>query len=256
MKIVKVKKIIWLITLAGCVLLFSAFRFEGQKNLLSRMDLALLIERVLENCRIDAQAEVLPSFGDISEEQIHGISRTLSLKIMAGFPDGNFRPAELLRNLETVNYLQKLVRFLKNSSSGPLNCFSQLPVELAEAGGFISKDIMTDLVVASLERQAGQRYTLSGKVINAVTGKPVSEAYIAGEKVATVTDENGNFSLDFAGISGPKVVLFAAAEDFQPVEIKKDLCLSSIITFRLRPEKKQFRQDHPLKASSNRSLLF
>lgn len=254
MKTANRKKIVLLIALFTCFLLLSAFRFERQKALLSRMDLALLIENVLENTRVNAQIENLPRFNDVDDDQILSIYRTVSHNIMAGYPDGNFRPDELVRNPEAVSYLQKLLGFLRKSRPESyatrqlMRLFAyqnQPPPELADVGGFVSKGLVSNFVAALIESQTSQQYFLSGRVINAVTGEPLSGAYVAGEKKAVVTDENGDFRIDFANIANSEVFLLAAAEDFQPVELKKDLRLGLNITFRLRPEKKQSRKVLP-----------
>lgn len=258
------KKVVWLAVLLSCVFLLTAFRFEQQNNLLTRMDLALLIESVLENTRVNARIDSLPDFNDLDEDRVLSIYRCASLKIMSGFPDGSFRPDEPLRNLETVCYLQKLAKFLRknhpesHAARQLMRIFAyqnqperilatglpagSFPPELADAGGMVGRQIVSNLVYALIEGQNSQQHVLNGRVVNAVTGQPLAEAYIAGGRKAVVTDDNGNFTMDFTDLENPEVVLFAASEDYQPVEIRKDLRISSHITFRLRPEKKAGRK--------------
>lgn len=257
------KRLTALLSLLLVLLLLSAFHTGRSDNRLNRAELSLLLETILEESYIVPDFANLPHFTDLAHDRAMSISRVLSCRIIEGFSDGSFRPDEPVRNIETLHYLQKTAEFLRNNSTDSfiasrlmraLNYQNSPGVifadaadkklflkELADAVGFIEKKAMSNLVAAILGKDENRQCQLTGRVINAITGNPVACAYIAGEKRTAVTDEAGYFKIDFTGIKQKNVLLLAAAEDFMPLEIKKDLSLSSDIVFRLRPEKSQMR---------------
>lgn len=246
--------------LLGCVVFLSAFAFESHDKLLTRFDLALLIEDILEKKQIRVVADSIPQYSDLDEDRLLTVFRALSLKIMAGYPDGSFRPEEPLRNLETVCYLQKLARCLRSHAPDAyetrqlMRMFAyqsqpevvlndnlpagSFPAELSEAGGFVEKASLQDLLTGLLTENGKLNIALTGKVVNSLTGRPLPGAFVSSGYQAVVTDASGNFRMGFSEVDQPEVTLFAVAEGFQPVELKKDLRLSPTINFRLRPEKR------------------
>lgn len=253
------KSFLALVCLFSCLVIFSAFGFQRHDEMLTRIDLALIFERILEKCEITAQGQSVPSFFDLKDERLLAVFRTLSLKLVEGYSDGSFRPEERLRNLETICYLQKLARCLRKNhpeayetrqlmrlfayQSQPEIILSDnlpagtFPAELGEPEGFVSRKVFQDLMTALLNENGQLNFQLSGKVIHAVTGHPVAGACIAAGNKAVVADQNGNFKIDLGEISRSDVTLFAAAEGFRPCEMKKDLRLSPNVVFRLKPEK-------------------
>lgn len=253
------KAFLALVCLLSCLVIFSAFGFQNQDDMLTRLDLALIFEKILEKRAITAQGQSVPSFFDLKEDSMLAVFRTLSLKLIEGYPDGSFRPEERLRNLETICYLQKLARCLRKNQpeayetrqlmrlfayqSQPEVILSDnlpagtFPSELGEPDGFVSRRVFQDLMAALLSENGRLNFQLSGKVIHAVTGHPVAGACIAAGEKAVVADRAGNFSIDLGEISRSDVTLFAAAEGFRPCEMKKDLRLSPNVVFRLKPEK-------------------
>jgi len=253
------KSFLALVCLFSCLVIFSAFGFQKNDDMLTRLDLALIFERILEKREITAQGQSVPSFFDLKDDRLLAVFRTLSLKLIEGYPDGSFRPDEKLRNLETICYLQKLARCLRKNQpeayetrqlmrlfayqSQPEVILSDnlpagtFPSELGESDGFVSRKVFQELMTALLSETGGLNFQLSGKVIHAVSGHPVAGACIAAGSKAVVADQAGNFSIDLGGISRSDVTLFAAAEGFRPCEMKKDLRLSPNVVFRLKPEK-------------------
>ncbi len=259
MNINNLKKMLAAFSMLCCLVMFSAFSYQPPRSLLTRIDLALFIEGILARHHIQLPVDSSVLLNDLDAVQQKSIAMTLSLKIMSGYPDGSFRPDESVRNLETICYLQKLGRFLRKNSPGlyetrqlmrmfayqsqpdiVLTSKSQggsFPDEFSEPGGFIEKAVFENFMLTLLSDSEIHQYTLIGKAVNALTGEPVAGAYVAGERQTAQTDAAGCFSLKFPGSHGSEVELFAAAEGFAPIELKKDLRLNPSITFRLKPEK-------------------
>jgi len=254
-----VKSFLALVCLLSCLVIFSAFGFQKNDEMLTRLDLALIFESILEKREITAQGQSVPSFFDLRDDRLLAVFRTLSLKLIEGYPDGSFRPEEKLRNLETICYLQKLARCLRKNQpeayetrqlmrlfayqsqpevilSGNLPA-GTFPSELGEPDGFVSRKAFQELMTALLNENGRLNFQLSGRVIHAVTGHAVPGACVAAGSKAVVADQAGNFAIDLGEISRSDVTLFAAAEGFRPCEMKKDLRLSSNVVFRLKPEK-------------------
>lgn len=261
MNIKTCKKLLFAFILLSTGVLFSAFCYAPQAKLLTRYNLALIIEDILQAVELQAIADVSTLQNDLDTQQRQAISRTLTLQIMAGFSDGNFRPEETLRNLETICYLQKLAKILRKLrpeahetrqltrvfayQSQPEIVFSdRLPAGsftsvLGEPGGFVKKTVLENLIKALFNESNGQSYLLEGRVVDALTGKGLLQAYVASGYQTATTDEKGQFSIEFRNTDRPDVELFAAAEGYQSVELKKDLRLNPKITFRLKPERQK-----------------
>ena len=259
MSIRNIKKLLVVFILLCCLVLFSAFSHRAAEPLLTRLDLALLIERVLEKQNVQVPGEPMASPPDLDNSTRATVARTLALKIMTGYPDGSFRPEEPIPNLETICYLQKLSRFLRKHRPGIyetrqlMRVFAyqsqsevilsarvpggSLPAEFAEPGAFVARADFENLLNRLLSENAAQTYILSGHVINSINGEPLPGAYVSSGRLTATTDASGNFSIEFSKAAEPDVELFAVAEGFVPVDMKKDLSLNPTITFRLKPEK-------------------
>jgi len=242
--------------LLATLIFAPAYRFESADNRLTRFELAQMFETVLESCRISAQPDALPEYTDLDDEQLFGVYRTLSCGIMRGYPDQKFRPGEALRNIETISYLQKLIQFLRlvkpdsdaaqklvrlmayqdspaETMAGRMSSF--MPESLQVPSGFTDRETMAELI----SRVIGQYRpgVLDGRVVDALTGKPVARAFVASEKIATVTDSNGFFRIEYPSGDREEVTIMAAAEDFQPVELKKNINFNPTVVLRLKPSR-------------------
>lgn len=240
----------------AALFIMPAYRFDNNENQLTRFELAQMFETVLESCRIAAQPDCLPQYADLDDDQLFGVYRTLSCSIIKGYPDRMFRPEEPLRNIETVSYLQQLNLFLRRvrpesevcrqltrvmayqDSPGEIMAgagSSFMPEQFAELTGFTSKDVMASLIQAVIG-QPRSNY-LRGRVINALTGEPLAQAYVASEKIAVVTDEQGAFRIEYSDQHLEEVQIMAASENFEPVELKKNIKFNQNVILRLKPEK-------------------
>lgn len=244
------------LALLAILIFMPAFRFHTKDDRLSRIELAQMIETVLESCRISVQSDELPGYSDLDDEDLFGIYRTLSCKVMRGSADNSFRPHEYLRNIETLSYIQKLMVFLRQVKpdseagrqlarvmayqdtpsgimGGALSSF--IPEQLGLPSDFSGKEVVADLMLAVIGQH--RENCLKGRVVNALSGKPLARAYVASEKMAVMTDENGCFRIDYPAGDLAEVVVMAAAESFQPLEIKRNIKFSRDMVLRLKPEK-------------------
>jgi len=78
------KAFLALVCLLSCLVIFSAFGFQKQDDMLTRLDLALIFEKILEKRAITAQGQSVPSFFDLKEDRMLAVFRTLSLKLIEG----------------------------------------------------------------------------------------------------------------------------------------------------------------------------
>ena len=77
-------------------------------------------------------------------------------------------------------------------------------------------------------------FVFSGKIIDSINNQPVSNAYVSANNKAIAAETDGKFS--FVMSNDTKTAdIFAAADGYQPIEIRKDLNLSRNITLRLKP---------------------
>lgn len=250
-----------ILSLLLCLLVLSAFSFKPEhKPLLTRFDLALMLESVLSDDMIPDAEIIIPDFSDLSSAQKDAIKLVLSLNLMSGFPDITFRPGHVLSNFETVFYLQKLTDYLRQVRPESYACRQLLrifalntqpgtplinpqaklfPKELSSPASFLEKAVFAKILAAIIDNDDQRSFVLQGKVIDAVSGKPLANAYVAGARKAVVTDEKGEFALSFRNLQQNSVLLLATAEEYQSLELKKNLSLSDKVTFRLRPAKQK-----------------
>ncbi len=239
------------------VLVFMpAFRFQDKDDRLSRIELAQMLETVLESCRVSAQPDTLPEYSDLADEELFAVYRTLSCNLMRGYPDNSFKPHEYLRNIETLGYIQKLMVFLRQVKpksqagqrlarvmayqdtpgeimAGTLSSF--IPEQLGASSAFTDKEVVADLILSVIDQHRESR--LNGRVVSALSGEPLARAYVASEKMAVMTDANGCFTINYPAENLAEVVVMAAAENFQPVEIKRNIKFSRDLILRLKPQK-------------------
>lgn len=244
------------LALLVALIFMQAFRFQASDDRLNRIELAQMIESVLESCRISAQPDALPEYSDLDDEDLFAIYRTLSCNLMRGYADGSFKPREYVRNIETLSYIQKLMVFLRqvkpDSQAGQQllrvmayqdtlgeimtgNLSSFMPEQLGSFSDFTSKEVLAGLMLTVIGQH--RENSLKGRVVNALSGEPLVHAYVASEKVAVMTDSNGYFSINYLAENLAEVEVMAAAENFQPVEIKRNIKFSRDLILRLKPEK-------------------
>jgi len=242
--------------LVAVLVFIPAYRFETPDHRLTRFELAQMFESVLESCRVSAQPDNLPEYSDLNDDQLFSVYRTLSCHIIRGYPDFQFKPDEYLRNIETISYLQRLMLFLRevkpDSDAGRQivrlmayqdspaevlagNLSSFMPEELSEPAGFSDREVVAELIATVIGQP--RPINIDGRVINAFTGRPLARAFVASGKIATVTDDQGFFRISYPLTGLEEVTIMAAAENFQPVELKKNIKFNQNIVFRLKPAK-------------------
>lgn len=247
-------KIVTVIFLCMGVMFLSAFTQSPKPSYMTRFEMASLMEEILNNARINANALSLPSFSDLSDLQCRTIRKVLVLKIMSGFADNTFRPSEPMRNLEVVSYLQKLTELIRKQNPESeqakklfrflsYNEDHRFPFEynstafpdgLQNPSKLTSKDLFKELSDV-LTCKTGNYHTLYGQIINSFNTKPITTAYVSVNQKAVKVDENGRFKIELR--KSIKIAdVFAAADGFHSAELRKDLTFGNNITIRLRPE--------------------
>ena len=252
-----VTRILVTIFLCTLVLFLSAFTYPKESKYLTRLEMAILIEKILDddstNLNLDSSNDSI--FSDLNKNQLASISKVVNYQIMSGFSDNTFRPNEPMHNLEVISYLQRLTEFLRSNnpecysakqlfrflsySEDPTIAFEYNPINFPK--GFEQPDDLTpksfaiELSNKLLNKNTSTNLVFSGKIIDSITNKPVTNAYIAINKQAMAVENNGNFTVNFSK-DIETANIFAVAEGYQPIEIRKDLNLSRNITIRLKPE--------------------
>ena len=85
-----------------------------------------------------------------------------------------------------------------------------------------------------IENNKSTDSVLTGIIINSITNKPVTNAFISANNQAMAVNRNGGFK--FILPNNTKTAdIFAVAENYLPIEIRKDLDLSKEIIIRLKP---------------------
>lgn len=249
-----VTKIITVIFLCIGALFLSAFTYNTESPYMSRLEMAILMEGILNDASISAKEDSLPDFTDLSDQQKVSISKVLSLKIMNGFANNTFRPGTPMRNLEVIAYLQKLTEHIRSINpecepakklfrflsynEDPGFAFEydslNLPKGLEQPNELTAKQIFAELrnIFSKNKQTTGQ--TITGQIISSIDAKPVSTAFVSANQKATHVDENGYFTIELS--DNLKIAdIFAAADGYQPTELRKDLNFGSNLTIRLRP---------------------
>ena len=251
----KVSKIYAFIFLCLVFIFFSAFTFPSNSKYLTRLDMAILMEKILDDSSIKVNNQSSPSFSDISKEQHKSIEKVLMLKIMNGYPDNTFRPNKSMHNLEVVSYLQRLTEYLRKTnpesysakqlfrflsySDEPNIAFEYNPLNFSK--GFENPNELTSKELAeelanklTIQKSEEKNCIISGQIIDSLTNKPVENAYISANKQAISAGKDGSFCFNLPN-NTPTADIFAAADGYHSAEIRKDLNLSRNMTIRLRP---------------------
>lgn len=233
----------------------SAFTFPSNSKYLTRLDMAVLMEKILEDSSISVKDQSLPSYSDISKEQHKSIEKVLKLKIMNGYPDNTFRPDKSMHNLEVISYLQRLTEYLRKTtpdsysakqlfrflsySDDPTIAFEYNPLnfskEFENPNELTSKKLAEELA-NKLTKQKNEEMSclISGQIVDSLTNKPVENAFISANKQAIAAGKDGSFCFNLPN-NTPTADIFAAADGYHLAEIRKDLNLSRNMTIRLRP---------------------
>jgi hypothetical protein len=233
----------------------SAFTFPSNSIYLTRLDMAVLMEKILEDSSISVKDQSTSSFSDISEEQFKSIEKVLNLKIMNGYPDNTFRPNKIMHNLEVISYLQRLTEYLRKTnpesysakqlfrflsySDDPTIAFEYNPLnfskEFENPNELTSKKLAEELA-NKLTKQKNEEMSclISGQIVDSLTNKPVENAFISANKQAIAAGKDGSFCFNLTNNTSTADI-FAAADGYHLTEIRKDLNLSRNMTIRLRP---------------------
>ncbi len=253
-----IAKIVALVFLCFSIFFLSAFTIPKENKHLTRLELAILMERIINEASIKinkTEKNQSISFSDLSKNQYISIEKVLKFKIMDGYADNTFRPNNPLRNLEVISYIQKLTEVIRNYNPDsyqakqlfrflsyneePTIAFEysshNFPKGLEQPNGFTPKSFANEIVNKLSSNQIESKdFIFSGTIIDSITKKPIANAYVAANNQAIAAEKDGKFS--FVMPNNSKTAdIFAAADGYQPIEIRKDLNLSRNITLRLKP---------------------
>ncbi len=250
-----ITKIVIVVFLCSSILFLSAFTCQKETKYLTRLELAVVLEKILDDTSIELKIKNGKSFSDLSKGQYKSIENIIKSEIMDGFSDGTFRPDKPMYNIEVVSYLQKLTGFLrkyKPNSFQAKQLFRILsyneeatiafeyspqnfPKGLEQPNGLTPKSFAVEITNKLIPNQnESERFVFSGKIIDSVSNKPIVNAYISANSNAMAVDKDGRFMFNLDK-NTKTADLFAAADGYQPLEIRKDLNLSRNITIRLKP---------------------
>ncbi len=248
-------KICALIFLCLVFVFLSAFTFPTNSKYLTRLDMAVLIEKILDDSSISVENQSSPSFSDISKKQQKSIEKVLKLKIMNGYPDNTFRPNKSMHNLEVVSYLQRLTEYLRKTnpdcysakqlfrflsySDEPTIAFEYNPLNFSKGfenpNELTSKELAEELANRLTNQKSEEKNCIiSGQIIDSLTNKPVENAYISANKQAIAAGKDGSFCFNLPN-NTTTADIFAAADGYHSAEIRRDMNLSRNMTIRLRP---------------------
>lgn len=248
-------KIIAVVFLCLSFFSFSAFTYQKESKYLTRLELAILFEQILDDSSIKIEQNASLSFSDLSKDQFKTIEKVMKCKLMEGYPDNTFRPNQALHNLEVISYLQKLTEYLRNNkpntyqakqlfrflsySEDPTIAFEyspqNFPKGLEQPNGYTPKSFSKDILnLLTSSQNEASNFVFSGKIIDSINNKPVGNAYVSANNKAIAAETDGKFS--FVLSNDTKTAdIFAAADGYQPMEIRKDLKFSRNIIIRLKP---------------------
>ena len=250
-----IAKIVVMVFLCSSILFLSAFTFQKESKYLTRLELAVLLEKILDDTSLELKIKNEKSFLDLSKSQYKSIEKIIKSEIMDGFSDGTFRPNKPMYNIEVVSYMQKLTEFLrkyKPDSFQAKQLFRILsyneeatiafeyspqnfPKGLEKPNGLTPKSFAIEITNKLIPNQnETEKFVFSGRIIDSISNKPVVNAYISANNNAMAVEKDGRFTFLLDKYT-KTADLFAAADGYQPLEIRKDLNLSRNITIRLKP---------------------
>ena len=236
-------------------LLFSAFTEDkNDGKYLTRYELALMFEDVLNSAFNRNRVYDFKKFPDLTEKQNDACKLTTKLKIMSGFSDGTFRPDEKLRNVETISYIQRLAEVLFATDS-ELYAAKQLmrlfaynvdvkpgddipeglfPHKLLEPGEFSEKEVVLDIFNVLTRSNIVEYKNIEGCFMDSVTGCPIGKVFVTINGVAFAVPSHGRFAVS-APSKGNSIRLFAAAEGYEILDVKKDISFDRYLMLKMKP---------------------
>lgn len=253
----KLRRIMMAILVIPLVLILSAFKF-AEKPSVTRYELAMLIEKIVLAALPDADisAENM-GFSDLDGDSLQKIRATTGFRIMYGFPDGCFKPHKSVRNHEILWYLKKTSDFLRANAADKdmtrklsrmvglgrhdfhKNLFSSFSIF---SEGQKLSDRVVPAVIEKVERKLGLIETsidlFKIEVTDAITRKPLTPAFIALGDMVSVTDENGNASIEIERNKGKnKHEILVSAEGYRTLRLKRDAMQKKELKVQLKPLK-------------------
>ena len=255
------KKLFIVVALFTSFFMFSAFTQKKGTggNFITRLEFAAMVNEVLAKEFNRSIINENNSYSDLTFKENESILLATKLGIMSGYPDGTFRPNEKIRNIETITYLQMLANlfvasdhnsyaskqlmrlFAYNENIKPGDPVPEgvFPKKLLNAGELSDRESVCS-VFEVLNRDSNYKKfkEIKGIVIDSVSGKHVRNAFASINGIAIAAGEDGEFCLSVP-VEDNRLDLFAAAEGYEVIDIKKDITFENSLILKMRPSYKQ-----------------
>ncbi len=264
----KYSKTVYLFLLLSFVLTFSAFRFSRVDSA-SRLDLALVLQKIVQQAIPDLSIPAV-EFSDLSAEKMTSIAAVTGFRIMSGFPNGEFRPKQVLRNHELLHYLHRTWQILRiNAPSAKIT--RQLAQLVGMGRNRFYANLRSSYSIFSDQAKSSElaEYHVLGRICqllelkksgeelkitleDAILHKPINEAYLSINSEAYAVDANGQIVVN--NIKDRSLEILASAPGYYPLLLKRDKMQKKHLRLRLRPVRskivvraKKKRDGQPLK---------
>ncbi|MEW6708979.1 MAG: hypothetical protein AB1403_04085 [Candidatus Riflebacteria bacterium] len=249
----KFKKILLALVLLIIFTCLSAFN-HSFKNRVSRYDLGVMINQILEKALPDIAAET-KTFSDLSESELERIRIVTSLRVMNGFPQNEFKPSLPLRNHEVLHYLHRAWQVLQASAPGSQaaarlalsvgfgrnlfyrnlgSSYSIFPGN-ARAGDFADQELLERVKqLLEIESRPGDLRII---VEDALTGNPVKDAFVGIESQACAADSYGEIAVAGLANHDGEIGIIVSAPGYHSLKFKRNLLQKNTLRIKLRPVK-------------------
>ncbi|GEM_PF-6075015 len=249
----KLKKFLLALILIIVLTGLSAFN-HSFKNLVSRYDLGVMINQILETTLPDLNAETR-IFADLSESEMEKIRIVTSLRVMNGFPQNEFRPSLPLRNHEVLHYLHRAWQVLQaNAPENQVTARLALSVGFgrnlfyrnlgssysifsanARAGDFAGQEILERVKqLLKIEPASGE---LRIVVEDALTGNPVKDAFVGINSQACAADSYGEIKVAGLANHDGEIGIIVSAPGYHSLKFKRNFLQKNTLRIKLRPVK-------------------
>lgn len=221
---------------------------------LTRFQLAEFINAQLIDAGLAISQTAENNFSDLSDEKFQKIILTVSCNVMMGYPNSKFMPDKPLTNIETLSYINSAVEIIseidpegsainfyrmfgwQNLASNLAHGFSNkmMPNELKKPGQLTKKTALNK-IRAMIGNNTKLSVSSSISVKDSVTSKPIADAYIVISNQIAKTDENGFALFDIIKTDDSQIELFAVAEGYKPLSLKRDSRFNTDFDILLNP---------------------
>ncbi len=246
-------KLKFLIMALLAIVFLSAFTFD-EKETISRYELAGFISEIVLQALPDAsQVEQKAIYKDLSAKQLNSIEAALHHRIICGYADQTFRPEVTVSNQELLWYLYRTWDFLRLNAPD-----SSVAKKLSRLVGFEKHQFYSNLKSSfSLFKQnvlgyepaetyllkrlknafktKGSWQKLEISLVDAVDSSPIFPGFVVVEQKAGASDNKGKLVFEFEKMPAGHYEVFASAEGYHSIKLRRDMMQAASLTLKLRP---------------------